>query len=155
MRLVGKLHTLDPENPRRPESPIAGKTDLRGLLLPTIGRLRDLNDAFSWETIYWVGVTEKDRDPTNGKQLRAPYVVIDNIALIYGQGHSFGGVTLEIVNPGIWPLSSLGIFGSPISTGIEEKVPWLKTGDPVPWDKLPSAQRAFIVRLQRCLRSNV
>ena len=139
MRLVGKLHTLDPENPRRPASPIAGKTDLRGLLLPTIGRLRDLNDAFSWETIYWVGVTEKDRDPTNGKQLRAPYVVIDNIASIYGQGHSFGGVTLEIVNAGIWPLSSLGIFGSPISTGIAEKVPWLKTGDPVPWDKLAAS----------------
>jgi len=149
-------NSWDPENPFRPESrPVKGVVQLRGLLIPTIGRFRDLNDPFSWETVYWVGVTERDRDPTNGTQLRAPYVVIDNIASIYGQGHSFGGVTLEIVNAGIWPLSSLGIFGSPISTGIEEKVPWLKTGGPVPWDKLPSAQRTFIVNLQRCLRSNV
>lgn len=151
----GDMHTLDPENPRRRETPIAGKTDLHGLLLPIIGRFRDLNDPFSWETVYWVGITNRDRDPTNGKQLRAPYVVIDTIASIYGQGHSFGSVTLEIVNAGIWPLSSLGIFGSPISTGIEEKVPWLKTPRLINDPKLSAAQQTFLARINYTIRRSV
>lgn len=45
----------------------------------------------------------------------------------FGDGYAFQGITLEMVPAGKPPFNSLGLSGTPITTGIEAQVPFLVT----------------------------
>jgi hypothetical protein len=80
-----------------------GKRELPLTSLPLLVRFRDLNDPKSVERV----------DPLDfGKS--------------FGAGAMLVRATLEIVPAGIWPLSWYGITGEPITTGIDERLAWLK-----------------------------
>lgn len=45
----------------------------------------------------------------------------------FGDGYAFQGLTLEMVPVGTPPFNSLGLSGTPITTGIEARIPFLVT----------------------------
>ncbi|MBR1230893.1 hypothetical protein [Bradyrhizobium sp. AUGA SZCCT0182] len=84
-------------------SRLSGKRELPLDGLPMLVRFRDLADPTTVERISPLNIEE--RFGPDAKLIRA---------------------TLEIVPAGIWPLNSVGITGEPITTGILERLPWLK-----------------------------
>lgn len=44
-----------------------------------------------------------------------------------GSGYRLGGLSLEIVANGFWPIDFGGVLGEPVTRGIETKLPWLTT----------------------------
>lgn len=82
---------------------LSGKRELPLTSLPLLVRFRDLNDPKSVERV----------DPRD-------------IGKSFGAGARLVRATLEIVPAGIWPLSWYGITGEPITTGIDERLAWLK-----------------------------
>jgi hypothetical protein len=69
--------------------------------LPLMVRFRDINNPMTVERV----------DPQN----------MSNV----GQGVRFKRATIETVSRGRWPFNVVGIWGKPMTTGIEEKLPWL------------------------------
>lgn len=93
---------------------LTGKTDLSFAELPILVRFRDINDPKSVERV----------DP-------------GNLAAKFGVGVQLVKATIEIVHSGWWPLNAFGISGTPLTTGIEEKLAWL----PNFYDKLLDGDR--------------
>lgn len=82
---------------------LSGKVELPLTSLPLLVRFRDLDDPKSVERV----------DPSN-------------IAKSFGQDARLVGATLEIVPSGALPLSLLGLTGEAITTGIDERLAWLR-----------------------------
>lgn len=43
----------------------------------------------------------------------------------FGEGMRFKGATIEMVDPGFWPLTMFGITGEPVTSQIEQRLSWL------------------------------
>jgi len=82
---------------------LSGKRELPLENLPMLVRFRDVNDPMTVEAV----------NPSN-------------IAERFGSGARLVRATLEIVPAGIWPLNSFGITGEPLTTGIQERLNWLR-----------------------------
>jgi hypothetical protein len=89
---------------------LSGKVDLPLTSLPMLVRFRDPNDMKAVERV----------DPLD-------------IGKSFGAGTKLVRATLEIVSPGIWPFSLIGITGEPITRGIEHWLAWWNA--PKPWLK--------------------
>lgn len=48
----------------------------------------------------------------------------NDLSATLGPGVKWHKITLEIVSPGLWPLTLFGITGEPLTNGIEKKLPW-------------------------------
>ena len=61
--------------------------------------------------------------------------VVDSYAFeqTFGAGYAFRRAWIEMVPVGIWPLNNLGLYGTPITRGIEKRLPWF--GKRQPWMK--------------------
>lgn len=79
-----------------------GARPLHGNNMLTLATIRDLNDPMSVKFI--------DQLDFNAA---------------FGPGYALRAATLEIVPSGHWPLNAFGLSGTPISTGIETKIPFL------------------------------
>lgn len=82
---------------------LSGKVELPLKSLPMLVRFRDLNDPKSVEKV----------DPFN-------------LATGFGGSTRLTGASIEIVPAGFWPFNSYGITGQPITTGIENRLKWLR-----------------------------
>jgi hypothetical protein len=84
------------------------KRDLKPGELPLLVRFRDISDPKTVEKV----------DPAN-------------LAASFGAGVTFKKATVEIVSPGWFPFNRFGlpwpewIFGTPITRGIDTRLPWL------------------------------
>lgn len=85
---------------------LTGSADLTGELIPTMVSFSDLTDPASAEVV----------PPTDAGFVRA-----------FGPGHRLARVTLEMVPVGVWPFNLLGLSGTPVTRGIEGKMPWVTT----------------------------
>lgn len=83
---------------------LEGSVDLHGDLIPTLVTFRDIDD------------------PTSAR-----VVLLDQFETVFGPDVHFRGARLEMVPAGIWPLTLFGIGGEPITRGIEERLPWVKS----------------------------
>lgn len=81
--------------------PVGTSAELRGDLVPTLVTFADLNDA---------------------KTARA--IRPDEFPQVFGKGVTFRDAKVEIVSPGIWPLTVFGLSGEPVTGGIEKKLLW-------------------------------
>ncbi|MEQ1710635.1 MAG: hypothetical protein ABL908_04450 [Hyphomicrobium sp.] len=84
--------------------------ELPSRLIPTLVTFVDLND------------------PATARVVRP-----EEFEAVFGAGVRFKQATIEMVSPGTWPLTLLGIGGEPVTRGIEGKLPWW--GRPLPWVK--------------------
>ncbi len=50
-----------------------------------------------------------------------------DFASLFGPGQRLERVTLEMAPVGLWPLNRLGLWGTPVTWGIESKIPFLTT----------------------------
>ncbi|NOJ43015.1 hypothetical protein [Bradyrhizobium australiense] len=82
---------------------LSGKVELPLTNLPLLVRFRDLNAPLTVERV-------------NPLDLESSF----------GTGVKLVRATLEIVPAGIWPLNQFGWTGEPITTGLAERLPWLK-----------------------------
>ena len=86
---------------------LRAKTDVPLSKLPTLVRFRDINDPKTVELV----------DP-------------NDLAKGFGAGVALKSATIEMVDDGIHPLSNLGITGEPMTTGIEDSLPWWNIRQP-------------------------
>lgn len=84
--------------------PLGTKVQLHGSLIPTLVTFLD------------------PRDPSTAR-----VVPPDNFTQTFGEGVRLRDAILEIVSPGIWPLTLVGLTGEPITRGIETRLPFLVT----------------------------
>ncbi len=77
---------------------------------------------------------------------RGPELKIDDIAKTFGDGYAFKRAWVEMVPAGIWPLSALGLpfnflglTGTPVTRGIEKRLPWFD-------DRRPLSSGQFALR---------
>lgn len=82
---------------------LSGKRVLPLTSLPLLVRFRDLNNPKTVERV----------DPLD-------------MGRSFGAGAKLVRATLEIVPAGIWPFNWFGITGEPITTGIDQRLAWLK-----------------------------
>jgi len=111
--------------------PAGSSRELRDDLIPTFVTFSDINDPASAKVVYATGRRLSDCGvipPGESCQPRdiGPFV-IDKIAETFGPGYRLSRVTLEMVPAGTWPWNSLGWAGTPVTRGIEGKVPFLTT----------------------------
>jgi hypothetical protein len=83
---------------------LEGKAELKPPLIPTIVTFTDLKDPAT-----------------------ARVITPEDYGYLFGPGYAFKRATLEMVPVGIWPLNLIGITGTPVTRGIEGKVPFLTT----------------------------
>ncbi|WP_298870800.1 hypothetical protein [uncultured Bradyrhizobium sp.] len=57
---------------------------------------------------------------------------------VLGSGYAIRGLTVEVVPNGFWPIDFGGVFGEPVTRGIEAKLPWLA----MPGDQAATALKA-------------
>jgi hypothetical protein len=82
---------------------LSGKRELPLTCLPLLVRFRELNDPKTVERV----------DPFDlGKS--------------FGAGATLERATLEIIPAGTWPFNCCGITGEPVTTVIDERLPWLQ-----------------------------
>jgi hypothetical protein len=48
----------------------------------------------------------------------------DDLEAVLGKGFRLQGISAEVVPNGLWPLDFGGLFGEPVTRGIEAKLPW-------------------------------
>ncbi|KPH78956.1 hypothetical protein [Bosea vaviloviae] len=48
-----------------------------------------------------------------------------NFAVVFGEGYRFRRATLEMVPAGLWPFNLLRLFGTPFTSEIEKRIPFL------------------------------
>jgi hypothetical protein len=104
--------------------------ELEAPFIPTIVNFTDFNNPASAQVIYATGRRFSECNPKPGESCQPRDIgplVIDNFASTYGPGYGFKRATLEMVPVGIWPLNLIGITGTPITRGLEEKVAFLTT----------------------------
>jgi hypothetical protein len=79
-----------------------GSRELVGNNIPTLISFADLNDPASARAV----------EPAD-------------FGFVFGVGYRMQHITLEIVPTGIWPLNLVGLWGTPVTRGIESKIPFL------------------------------
>ena len=82
---------------------LSGKRELSFDKLPKLARFRDINDPMTVEAVN-------------------PF----NVAESFGADARLVSATLEIVPTGYWPLNLFGITGDPLTTGIQQRLTWLR-----------------------------
>jgi hypothetical protein len=103
---------------------LTGSTELKPPLIPTLVTFTDLNNPASAKVVYATGV---DGIRTAQSYYGSGIVLTDDFARTFGPGHAFKRATLEMVPVGWWPFNLIGVTGTPVSRGIEAKVPFLVT----------------------------
>lgn len=58
-------------------------------------------------------------DPSSARAL-----LPEGFEQVFGPGYRLANVVIEIVEPGVWPLSILGLTGETVTSGIEKSLPW-------------------------------
>lgn len=91
-----------PDEELRKLRALRGSAELKFEALPLFVRFRDVNDPKTVERV----------DP-------------NNLAASFGPGVKLVKATIEIVPSGWWPFNVFGITGTPLTTGIEKRLPWL------------------------------
>lgn len=81
---------------------LEGSVELRPDLIPTLVSFSDLNDPASARVV----------PPSDA-----------GFASAFGPGFRLAGVTLEMVPAGVWPFNLVGLSGTPVTRGIEGKMP--------------------------------
>jgi hypothetical protein len=61
-------------------------------------------------------------DPKTARRVDA-----EQLEASFGRGYRLRDVSLSIVPNGFWPIDFGGALGEPVTRGIEQKLPWLKT----------------------------
>jgi hypothetical protein len=107
------------------EASLRGSGDLPPDYVPTLVTFTDLNDPKTAQVLYATEIYET-REGTNAPR-RNVRVAIDRFAETFGPGVRFKRAWIETVSKGIWPLSLVGITGEPVTRGIEQKLPWLRS----------------------------
>ncbi len=112
-----------PDEELRELRTLTGKKALSFAKLPILVRFRDTTDPKSVERV----------DP-------------DNLAASYGPGVTLIKATIEIVPSGVWPFSAFGLSGTPITTGIINRLTWLNSDIAryPRWLELPENSRVAI-----------
>jgi hypothetical protein len=83
---------------------LEGSVELRPDLIPTLVSFSDLSDPASARVV----------PPTDA-----------GFAAAFGPGFRLARVTLEMVPAGVWPFNRVGLSGTPVTRGIEGKMPQL------------------------------
>lgn len=96
---------------------LEGSVELRPDLIPTLVSFSDLSDPASARVV----------PPSDA-----------GFAAAFGPGFRLAGVTLEMVPVGVWPFNLVGLSGTPVTRGIEGKVPWWSKRDGMTWQGLCS-----------------
>ncbi len=86
--------------------PAGSNRQLRGADIPTLVTFANLADPASAKVV----------EPTDV-----------GFASAFGPGFRLARVTLEMVPAGVWPFNLVGLSGTPVTRGIEGKVPFLTT----------------------------
>jgi hypothetical protein len=100
-------------------------------LIPTLVTFTDVTNPASAQVVYATGTQE--RRNSGGGAYAVGKVFEDRFTALYGPGFALKEVRLEMVSAGIWPFNLLpvpfpqALFGTPITTGIEGKLPMLVT----------------------------
>jgi hypothetical protein len=106
---------------------------LKPPLIPTIVSFTDINNPASATVIYATGprviCDTPDPDPRNASGCMQFKEVgtqtVDIFAETLGPGYALASVTLEMVPSGKWPQFLYGDTGTPVTRGIEAKMPAL------------------------------
>jgi hypothetical protein len=80
---------------------MTGTAPVTGALIPVLAAFSDINDPATMRV-----------------------VKPDDFEATYGKGFGLRSVTVEAVPNGFWPLDFGGVFGEPVTRGIEAKLPW-------------------------------
>lgn len=107
---------------------ISGKAEIPRHQLPFLVRFTDIADPKTVEAV----------DP-------------DYLAGKFGQGVKLVKATIEIVPSGWWPFSAFGHSGTPVTTGIEKRLPWL----PDFYDKLLDGDRTHYAGAENRLANSL
>ncbi len=124
---------------------LSGSADLTGLLIPTMVTVPDLKDPTSVRVLYATSPKVVCEPAGNCAPKVVGVEVVDRFEDIFGRGYGLKRINVEVVPRGIWPLNALGIWGAPITDGIEEKLPWWNFRDRMTWETLcaPRAETPF------------
>jgi hypothetical protein len=87
-------------------SRMTGVVPVRGALIPVLVTFADLNDPATART-----------------------VPPDDLEAALGMGFHLGGIFVEVVPNGFWPLDFGGRLGEPVTRGIEGRLRWLNGSD--------------------------
>jgi hypothetical protein len=88
--------------------------------IPTLVTFTDLNNPASAKVVYATGY---DGKMTAESYAGSGIVLINDFRNAFGPGYAFKGATLEMVPVGWWPFNLIGITGTPVTRGIEGKIP--------------------------------
>jgi hypothetical protein len=94
--------------------------------LPLLVRFRDISDPKTVEKV----------DPAN-------------LAASFGAGVKLTRATIETVPSGYWPFNLFGIGGSPVTRGIEARLPWWKDRPNKSFDELVPQDGTLASRQRR------
>ncbi len=106
---------------------LTGSAELRGADIPTLVTFANLADPASARVVYATGYREGPIIPGTSRREMIPAVLVDEIAAAFGPGFRLARVTLEMVPAGVWPFNRVGLSGTPVTRGIEGKMPWVTT----------------------------
>lgn len=117
-----------------------GPRELTEFNIPTLVTFGDIRDPKTARVIYAWG-RKIEMSPSGAvPHDRGPELKIDDIATVFGGGYSFKRAWVEVVPAGYWPFSELGLpfnflglTGTPVTRGIEKRLPWW--GQRQPWMK--------------------
>ena len=74
-------------------------------------------------------VTFADLNDPKTARVVAPH----DFAAVFGAGFALRAVTIEMIPAGTWPFNLIGLSGTPVTRGIEKRLPWWN--GPFPWLK--------------------
>jgi len=113
-----------------------GPRELKDFNIPTLVTFGDIRDPRTARVVYAWGRKIETTILPNGKQDhdRGPELKVDDIATVFGGGFSFKRAWVEVVPSGYWPFSELGLpfnflglTGTPVTRGIEKRLPFVAT----------------------------
>lgn len=84
------------------ELPVGTRAELQGNLIPTLVSFSNPSDS-------------------NTARVVSP----SDFESVFGSGTRLRNLEIEIVSPGIWPLTLIGFSGEPVTQKIEAKLPWI------------------------------
>jgi hypothetical protein len=112
---------------------LSGAVDLTGKLIPTLVTIPNTSDPASVRTV----------EPTG-----------EGFSNTFGPGYTLGRVRVETVSQGLWPLNALEIWGTPLTTGIESKIPFLVSYRSKLWWQNTAPSDPYIPQFHHFLRGS-
>ena len=112
----------------------SGVRELRGNNIPTLASFSDLND------------------PATGRVVPATDA---GFAATFGPGYRLASLTLQAVPVGLWPFNLIGLWGTPVTRGIEAHVKWMDDPNIIDnpgWMRLPEITRNIIQAMRKPYR---